>query len=259
MATLAGRRVVVTRRKGQSSRLLELLKGLGATVLEVPAIEITAPPDWAPLDEALAGLSRYDWVVLASANAVSAVRGRMSVLGLDPRLGARGARLASVGPATTAALRASFPADRATLEPEADFRAAALVDALGRRGVRGARILVPASTRARAELPEGLRALGARVDVVAAYATVEPPGLAEAVNGCLDQGFDLALFGSPSAVEAFAVAAGERAQDLPVAVIGPTTEAAARAAGMDVRAVASPSTAGGLVAAAERILGPKGS
>jgi uroporphyrinogen-III synthase len=257
VGTLAGRRLVVTRRRGQSSRLVELLVERGATVLEVPAIEIVAPPDAGPLDEALGALEGYDWVVLTSANAVSAVLGRLAVLGLAPRLGARGTRpkVASVGPATTAALRSSFPEDRVALEPGLDFRAAALVEAFAREGVAGARVLVPASTRARDELAQGLRGLGADVDVVAAYATVEPPGLAEAVRESFGAGFDLALFTSPSAVEAFANAAGERARGLAVAVIGPTTEAAARAAGMDVRAVASPSTVEGLVAAAEHVLG----
>ncbi len=250
---------------------MELLVERGASVLEVPAIEIVAPPDTAPLDEALGALEWYDWVVLTSANAVRAVLGRLAVLGLARRLGARGPgspartspgssartrpKVASVGPATTAALRSSFPEDRVALEPGLDFRAAALVEAFAREGVAGARVLVPASTRARDELAQGLRGLGADVDVVAAYATVEPPGLAEAVRESFGAGFDLALFTSPSAVEAFANAAGERARGLAVAVIGPTTEAAARAAGMDVRAVASPSTVEGLVAAAEHVLG----
>jgi uroporphyrinogen III methyltransferase/synthase len=92
------------------------------------------------------------------------------------------------------------------------------------------------------------------VDVVVAYTTIEPPGLGAAVARCLDEGFDLALFASPSAVEAFAQAAGERAHGLPVAVIGPTTEAAARGRGLEVRGVARPSTLEALVATAERVL-----
>lgn len=255
MGTLAGRRIVLTRRRGQSARLAELLAARGASVLEVPAIEIVAPPDTAALDEALTELERYQWVVLTSANAVSAVLGRLAVLGLEPRLGARGPRIASVGPATTAALRSSFPEDQVALEPVGEFRATALAEAFARKGVKGARVLVPASTRARDELARGLGELGARVDVVAAYCVVEPPGLGETVRGCLDEGFDLAVFASPSSVEAFAQAAGERSRGVPVAVIGPTTEAAARAARFEVRAVASPSTAEGLVDAVERALG----
>jgi uroporphyrinogen-III synthase len=252
---LAGRRIVLTRRRGQSARLGELLEERGASVHEVPAIEVVAPPDAGPLDEALQELERYQWVVLTSANAVAAVLGRLAVLGLEPRLGARGPKVASVGPATTAALRSSFPEDTVSLEPGTDFRAAALAGEFARRGVKGARILVPASTRARDELLRELSELGARVDVVAAYSVVEPPELAESVRRCLDQGFDLALFASPSAVEAFAHAAGVRSRGIPTVVIGPTTEAAARAARFEVCGVASPSTLEGLVAAAERALG----
>jgi uroporphyrinogen-III synthase len=254
LGPLAGRRVVVTRRRGQSARLGELLQERGAAVLEIPAIEIVAPPDTAPLDEALSELERYQWVVLTSANAVSAVLGRLAVLGLEPRLGARGPKVASVGPATTSALLSSFPEDTVALEPGTDFRAKALAEAFARRGVKGARVLVPASTRSRDELERELGQLGARVDVVAAYSLVEPPGLEETVGRCLDEGFDLALFASPSAVEAFARAAGARGRGIPTVVIGPTTEAAARASRFDVRGIASPSTVEGLVAAAERAL-----
>jgi uroporphyrinogen-III synthase len=254
MGPLAGRRIVITRRRGQSARLGDLLVERGATVLEVPAIEVAAPPDTGPLDEALVELERYQWVVLTSANAVSAVLGRLAVLGLEPRLGARGPKVASVGPATTIALSSSFPEDRVSLEPSADFRAAALGEAFARRGIKGARVLVPASTRARDELERELSQLGARVDVVAAYSVVEPPGLEEAVRRCLDEGLDLALFASPSAVEAFARAAGDRSESIPTVVIGPTTEAAARAARFEVLGIASPSTVEGLVAAAERAL-----
>ena len=262
MEPLAGRRLLVTRGRGQASRLAELLAERGARVIEVPAIEIASPPDVGPLDEALAGLPGYDWVVFTSANAVRAVLGRLVVRGLPPRLAARapapgeaaGLRIASVGRATTAALHASFPEDRVALEPRADFSAAGLLAALATHELGGSRVLVPTSTRSRDELPAGLRAQGAEVDVVAAYDAVEPAGLADAVGRALAGGFDLALFASPSAVESFARAAGARAAGLPAVVIGPTTEAAARGAGMDVREVARPSTAEGLVEAAERAL-----
>jgi uroporphyrinogen-III synthase len=92
------------------------------------------------------------------------------------------------------------------------------------------------------------------VDVGVAYATVEPPDLAARAAAALAEGFDLLAFASPSAVESFAHAAGERARGLPAVAIGPTTAEAARAAGFEVRAVARPSTAEGLAAAAETAL-----
>jgi uroporphyrinogen III methyltransferase/synthase len=256
VGSLLGRRIVVTRRREQSSALVGELEARGATVLEVPSIEIRPASDPGPLDAALEGLEAYDWVVFTSENAVRGVLGRTIVLGIPPRLGGRSRRLASIGASTSVALAAAFPEDRIDLQPAAEFRATGLLRAFEQRGdLAGRRVLLPASSRAREELPAGLRALGAQVDVVVAYETVEPQGLAAAVRRCLVERFDLALFASPSAVEAFAEAGGEAARGLPAAVIGPTTEAAARAAGFDVRAVAQPSTTAGLVAAACQALG----
>jgi uroporphyrinogen-III synthase len=93
---------------------------------------------------------------------------------------------------------------------------------------------------------------------VVAYRTVAAPGAAEALAAALADGFDLALFASPSAVENVAALLGERARDLPSAVIGPVTEQAARAAGLDVRVVAEPSTAAGLVAGLARLYAAAG-
>jgi len=256
VSALSGRRIVVTRRAAQAAPLVRLLEERGALVSEVPAIEITAPADASALDEALLALERYAWLVFTSANAVNAVLGRIAVLGLPPQLTARGRRLASVGPATTAALRSSFPADRPALEPAQQLSAAGLVDAFARERMAGARVLLPCSSRGRDELASGLRALGAEVDAVVAYATVVPLDLEERVRACLETGFDLIAFASPSAVESFAAVAGERARGLPAVAIGPTTAEAARSAGLDVRAVAQPATAEGLVAAAETALAP---
>ncbi len=253
--TLAGRRIVVTRRPEQASRLVGLLRDRGATVLEVPATSIGPPEDPRPLDEALRDLGRYDWVVLTSANAVTAVRDRLTLLSRPARLGEGGARIASIGPATTRALREAFPDDTVALEPGTDFQAAGLLRAFEATGCAGTAVLVPASSRAREELPTGLGALGAEVTVVAAYTTVAAPGLADAVERCLGEGFDAATFAAPSAVEAFASVASTRAAGIPAVVIGPTTEAAARAAGFRVLATASPSTAEGLVGALEQVLG----
>ena len=82
----------------------------------------------------------------------------------------------------------------------------------------------------------------AEVTAVAAYRTIEAPELARDVERCLAEGFDAATFAAPSAVRAFARVAGPRAQGVPAAVIGPTTEEAARGAGFRVIAVALPST-----------------
>lgn len=243
---------MVTRRLGQSAALVRALRERGAEVLEVPAIDVAPPEDARAFDAALLHLERYDWVAFTSANAVQAVRDRLDALGLPP-LTSRGPRIASVGPSTTDAVRGAFPEGAVGLEPEGAFRAAGLVEAFTRIGGDGVRVLVPASSLARDDLPLGLRNAGFEVEVVEAYRTVEPPDLASSVGRCLDEGFDAVTFASPSAVEGFAGAAQSRARGLVAAVIGPSTEAAALAAGFEVRAVAHPSTAEGLVAALERL------
>lgn len=242
---LAGRRILVTRRPEQSPSLTEPLRALGATVLELPLIEIRPPLDWGPLDSALARLSEYDWLVLTSSNAVEAVAERRTTLGLAGPL----PKVAVVGPATREALIAAFAGRQPDLEPAESHRAEGLLEAFASLAVSGVRCLLPSSHQARDTLAAGLRALGALVDPVIAYRTVQPEGLEEGLRDLLAQGLDLVVLASPSAVEGFVMAAGAAAAGARAAVIGPVTEEAARKAGFDVVVVAKPSTAAGLVAA----------
>jgi uroporphyrinogen III methyltransferase/synthase len=246
---LANRRILVTRRPEQSATLVTMLEALGAVVLELPTIEISPADDTTPLDSALLTLHRFDWVVFTSPNAVSAVKARMEALGTDNSVVGRATSVASVGPSTTEAIHERFPGSEVALQPEAGFRAEGLIEAFRARGVRGQRILLPSSSRARPALAQALISDGARVEVVTAYRTVTPPGLQHRFQEILLAGFDLATFASPSAIENLAEIVGERIRGVRSAVIGPVTEEAARAAGLDVRVVANPSTAAGLVEA----------
>ena len=67
---LLGVCVMVTRPAGASDPLAERLRALGADVIVQPAIRISPPVDWRPVDEALARLDEYDWLVFSSANGV---------------------------------------------------------------------------------------------------------------------------------------------------------------------------------------------
>ena len=250
---LAGRRIVVTRRPEQSAGLCVRLAEMGATVVELPLIEVAPPAEMAPLDGALRGLARYDWVAFTSANAVRSVSERMTDLGLGERaLTSR--KVASVGPATTRALRECFPDLTVSVEA-AQHDAESLLKDLA-PGARGLRFLVPTSDRARDVLPAGLREAGAEVDVVVAYRTVAPADTRERVLAGLRAGVDLVTFASPSAVESFVAAAAEWVPRIAAAVIGPVTEEACRRAGIDVKVVASPATAHGLADALARHFAP---
>lgn len=251
---LDGVRILVTRRPEQADDLTRHLNELGASVTEVAAVAIEPPEDARPLVEALERLEGYDWLVLTSANAVASVSRALRSLGR----GLPGAaRVAAVGPATAAAVREAFSREP-DLCPGTEFRGEGLVDAFTGTPVAGRRFLVPTSDRARDVVPVALSARGAVVDVVVAYRTVAPADLGDRLGAVLDAGIDLITFASPSAVENLAAVAGGRARGLAAAVIGPVTERAARAAGLRVVAVASPSTVDGLVrAVAERLGRPE--
>ncbi|MBN2369983.1 MAG: uroporphyrinogen-III synthase [Vicinamibacteria bacterium] len=246
---LTGRRIIVTRRPAQAVELAKRLGALGARIVELPAIEIEPPEDFGPLDSALGDLDSYDWLVFTSANAVRFVSERFDALGLDPIPGNRCVRVAVIGPATADQYAVSFGGSRPDLLPDADYRAEGLVAAFEEFECSGLRFLLPLGDRARGLLERALSTRGAQVDVVTAYRTVAPPDLSERLSAELRDGVDLVTFASSSAVENLAAAAGHRVLSIPAAVIGPSTEASASAAGFNVCAVAASSTIDGLIEA----------
>jgi uroporphyrinogen-III synthase len=250
---LRGRRILVTRRPDQARAIVAGLEALGAHVIEVPLLEVSAPDDPGPLDRTLRALDAYDWLAFTSRNAVDAVAKHLESLGspaLPPRL-----RVASVGASTSAAFGRAFPGRAVALEPEADYRAEGLLAAFAALAEAPRVVLLPVSDRARSVLADGLRRLGARVDAPVAYRTLTPPDLGPRLEAAIHAGVDLVALASPSAVQGLAAALGPRAAGLPAVVIGPTTRDAAVAAGLLVLDVAAPSTAEGLVEAARRALG----
>src|SRR6478672_3296414 len=122
---LFGRTVLITRPEHQSDDLAARLQNLGANVLRQPAIEITPPTDWTPVDSAIERLPELDWLVFSSSNGVEYFFGRLLALGYDMRRLAT-VRLAAIGPGTAAAL-AEFHL-KADLQPET-YRAESLADA----------------------------------------------------------------------------------------------------------------------------------
>jgi uroporphyrinogen-III synthase len=248
---LAGASVVVTRPEGDTDDLADALVAAGARVVAFPVLEIGDPEDGgAALGVAAADLARYRWVAFTSANAVR------RLLALVPDVRARGGPcVAAVGPATAAALGArgvvaDLVADRTSAE--------GLAERFPVAPSGGGAVLFPASAGARATLPDALRAKGWDVDVVVAYRTVPAPTPGDEVVRELGAA-SAVTFASPSAVEAFLASRGTDGGPLPVppvvACVGPVTAGAARAAGLDVAAVASRATGAAMVEALVHALG----
>ena len=229
---LAAQRIVVTRARAQASSLSVRLRELGAEVVEMPAIRFEAF-DPAPLYRALDSVREYDWLIFTSQNAVELVWRAMRTRGLDARsLGH--ARIAAIGRATAdTLLERGLAAD---VVPER-FVAESLLEALaGRDDVRRGRILLARAEDARDVLPDGLREMGAQVDVLPIYRTVLDGGGAARVAARLRGGdIDLVTLSSSSTAQFFVDAVGaEAARMAPVASIGPITSATARALGLRV-------------------------
>lgn len=228
-STLAGRRIVITRPEADAVRLAERLRELGAIPIVAPAIriEFTDPPE---LDRALANLAGYHWIVFTSRSGVEAVFRRTRSIA--------GPKVAAIGPATAAALRAHG------VEPDlvpAQYVAEAILDGVG--PVRGLRFLLPRADIAREALVDGLEHRGAVVDEIAAYRTTEVAARRAELGPV-----DAVTFTSSSTVRGF-LAGGAVPAGAKVVCIGPITAQTAREHGLDVAAVAEHYTEDGLIAA----------
>lgn len=229
---LRGRSIVVTRAQGAGAeRFAVRLRAMGAEVVEFPTIELASPDDYAPLDRAIARLDSFDWLIFTSATGVDAFIARLKTLGreLDAP---KSALVAAIGPATARRLR-DYGFEVVAMP--AEYRAEAIIGAIGEERIRGARFLVPRAQVAREHLPRMLAEKGAAEVVVApAYRTIMPP---PAGVDSLRQRLatvDLITFTSSSTVDNFCALIGAITPGQKAAVIGPITGETARRHGFTV-------------------------
>lgn len=235
-------RVLLTRPKEQSHGWAKLIEAAGAEPVYFPTIVVGPPPSWEPLDESLARLAEYQWLLFSSAAAV-----RFTLERLSNRGALAGIKVGAVGKETAKALAAAgVPVD---FMPGAgdEQNGAGLAQSLP-FVASGTRVLFPQAMGGRSELRDALIDRGCVVDVVPASQTtaVVPLGPVPA--------FDVATFASPSALRAFVGGAGLAVlSQKPVVVLGETTAATARALGL-VPFVAAAPDGEAMVAAVARSL-----
>jgi len=166
---LSGKRVLVGRARHQASALSDALRLVGAEVIEIPFIEIREPASWRALDQAIAGLLDYDWLILTSVNGVQALFARLAKLG-KTEADLLHLNIAAIGPATRKMIeKHGLPVD---VMPE-EYVAEAVVAEL-KPEIKGKRVLLVRAKVARDVIPSELISAGAAVDVVEAYETVLP-------------------------------------------------------------------------------------
>jgi uroporphyrinogen III methyltransferase / synthase len=245
---LAGKRVVITRRREQSRELRGALVALGAEVVEIPTIEIRTPASWEPLDQAIRRIAEFDYLLLTSVNGVLSFLARLRTCGGDVR-DLAALQVGAIGPATAAALaQAGVSVDFVPKE----YRAEGLLESLSNHDVRGKTFLIPRAKSARDLVPKVLEERGALVVVVEAYETVAPSLPAGEIERLLTPRPHAITFTSSSTVSNFAKLMGEERMrealaGIALVSIGPVTSDTVRKLGLQVTIEARPSTTPGLV------------
>ncbi len=245
---LAGKRVIVTRPKGQASKLAKRIEELGGEALEFPVVGIAEPPSFRQLDAALERIKSFQWLVFTSVNGVDAFFSRMKAGRTDIRV-LSGIKHAVVGEATAEALfgygiLADYVPEKYTAED--------LAEGLAKIIPCGEKVLVVRAEEAGSELREVFQNKGIGFEEAVAYRTVYECTAAEELLDTIKEGkADYLTFTSSSAVTSFMSAIGaENLKELAkirIACIGPVTARTAENAGMTVAATAAEHTINGLV------------
>jgi uroporphyrinogen-III synthase len=252
---LAGRTIAVTRAEQQAGEARRLFEAEGARVLDLPALVIGPPDTWGPLDDALAELDDFHWLIVSSANGVEAVQQRLLRIGSSLAGRPAGVKIAAVGHKTAAVLEAiGAPADFVPPSYVAD----SLIEHFPVSGW-GLRLLLPrVQSGGRSLLAEAVGEAGARVVEVAAYETLCPDALPTGTLQAIELGqLDAITFSSAKTVShtaqllerSFGTDWLDRLEQTRVISIGPQTSLRCQALLGRVEAEADPHDLDGLVAA----------
>lgn len=248
---LFGKRIVVTRARDQAAELSQKLSDLGANVLEIPMIKTAGSDNKQDIVDAMLALNSYDWLVFTSANGVTAFFDLFFRHFHDLRdLG--GAKIAAVGPATTAKLREMHL--QVDVTPD-EFVGKKIAGALTKHSsIENCKICLLRAEGANPDLLHALEEFGAIVDDIAIYKTVaETESSFGVVEDFLAHGADWITFTSGSTAQFFHVRF-----DLPrllkqfpamkLASIGPETSKMIRSIGLEPKIEAKEHTSSGLIA-----------
>jgi uroporphyrinogen III methyltransferase / synthase len=197
---LADKTILVTRSVGQSSQFSDRLMALGATVIEMPTLEICPPSSWENLDQAIAHLSDFNWLIFTSTNGIDYFFERLIAQGKDSRALA-GVKIAVVGEKTAKSLK------EYSLKPDfipPNFIADSLVENFPEE-LHGKKVLFPrVESGGREILVKELTIKGADVIEVAAYQSCCPINISPAAELALqNRKVDVITFASSKTVQFF--------------------------------------------------------
>lgn len=249
---LTGRRIVITRPRGQTADWRAQLEALGASVLEMPLIKVTKDYDKNTLVEVFAELAQYEWIIFTSANGVRFFFEEFFRAYDDIRsLGL--VQIAVVGEATAEVVREHHL--RVELQPKKSNAEELAQMLMERESLDSAKVLVVTGNLNRDALVDKLGDARAIVDRLPIYKTEETNLTNDPVAGDFRQnGADAILFASPSAAQSFfdqaaALKLNTKAKKPLAGSIGATTTAGMKQLGLPVDFEAAEATLDSLVEA----------
>lgn len=247
---LFGQRILVTRPREQAGKLCSLLEELGAETLIQPAIGISEPTDWQPVDEAIGQLGSFDWLVFSSSNGVRYFLDRLLATGSDLRaLG--GVKLAAIGPGTADELsRYHLNVDVSPTEFRAESLAAELVPLAS-----GQRFLLARASRGREVLADEITAAGGTVSQIVVYNSLDIDSADPRIAADLEAGkIHWVTVTSSAIARSLASMFGSQLQTARLASISPITSATLRECGFEPAVEATEYTMNGVARAIEQAL-----
>jgi uroporphyrinogen III methyltransferase / synthase len=249
---LVGQLIMVTRPRGESKSLCDRLAALGAETIVQPAIAIIDPPDWRPVDAALARLEQYDWLVFSSVHGARYFMDRRLSLQYPPEMPST-LKVAAVGAGTAEELA------KYNIVPDiipAEYRAESLADAL-RAEVSARRFLLARGSRGRELLADELTAAGRAVEQIVVYSSRDVAAPEGDVAELLAAGrINWITVTSSAIARSLAAMFGQNLKKAKLASISPLTSAALREKGFDPSVEAAEYSMDGLIAALVKTLRP---
>jgi uroporphyrinogen-III synthase len=166
---LNGAHVLVTRPAHQAENLSRLIEEWGGVAVRFPTLAIVPLDDSCTIQNTLARLDRYQWLVFVSANAVTMHSYYSDGVKIKS---SESIRIAAIGKATAQALAlAGLPVD---LVPESGYNSEALLAMPQMQQIEGQCCLIVRGEGGREDLATTLHSRGAYVEYLEVYKRITP-------------------------------------------------------------------------------------
>ena len=255
---LFGKKIIITRSRSQASVLAEKLKELGADVKCFPTISIEPVRDFTLLDQAIININSFTWIIFTSQNSVKIFFQRLNFLKYDTRC-LNNVKIGAIGKETGVCLNeyGIIP----DLIPKT-FTSEGMIIGLKalKKDFSDERVLIPGSKIARDYVPAELEKMGAEIQKIPIYDTVETEYSKADIEDIFKNEPVLFTFTSSSTVKNLvSILKKNKIEDyllkIQGASIGPVTTKTAEDSGIQIKTEANPHTITGLVDSICRIFG----